>query len=187
MWTKELVGQAPMKFRGFWNWLGMRWIADTPKATENIAPPILNLEQKHLRAERRIERLSGLPYGSIGGGLQYTSRDEENDFLAEFMRLRIFSSARGVMLSYRDFQGEPSQRRVIPIELLGKVGEQDKAQFNCRYISAFCELRKAIRHFRLDRIIEVSDVESGEIWEIGAWVQSLYDAWLEAQHPKPLT
>lgn len=50
-------------------------------------------------------------------------------------------------IAYRDAEGKPSERIVWPFALAFFEG--------CRMLAAWCELRAAIRHFRVDRISEV--------------------------------
>lgn len=58
------------------------------------------------------------------------------------------SAERVVMLSYRDGNGRDTQRRVWPVT----IGWFDKVET----LAAWCEMRSAFRHFRLDRIGELA-------------------------------
>jgi hypothetical protein len=73
------------------------------------------------------------------------------------------TSALGLFIEYVDAHGTPSARRIA-----------------CRYydpscdtITAWCFEREALREFRVDRIISAACCETGELFELGALVQSL--------------
>lgn len=53
-------------------------------------------------------------------------------------------------ICYRDEQGAPSERVVWPFALAFLEG--------CRLLAAWCELRTAFRHFRIDRIVSVESL-----------------------------
>nr|WP_315256139.1 YafY family protein [uncultured Duganella sp.] len=53
-------------------------------------------------------------------------------------------------MSYRDEHGTPSERVVWPFALAFLEG--------CRLLAAWCELRMAFRHFRIDRIVAVESL-----------------------------
>lgn len=58
---------------------------------------------------------------------------------------------RKLRLLYRDEQGRPSERVIWPFALAYFDGR--------RVLAAWCELRDAIRHFRVDRIVEAESRE----------------------------
>ena len=53
-------------------------------------------------------------------------------------------------MAYRDEHGAPSERVVWPFALAFLEG--------CRLLAAWCELRMAYRHFRIDRIVTVESI-----------------------------
>ena len=57
------------------------------------------------------------------------------------------SSGKDLLITYVDGDGEKSQRRITPTQVLGLA--------DYIYLRAFCHLRKAERTFRLDRILDV--------------------------------
>lgn len=58
-------------------------------------------------------------------------------------------------LDYRDVAGNATERIV-------DVKECDTSN-SCGYLIGFCQLRRSIRTFRIDRIIHAADMETGEI------------------------
>jgi len=56
-----------------------------------------------------------------------------------------------VILHYKDFQGNISNRVV------------DVKEYDGAYLSGYCNLRHSSRTFRVDRIIDISDAETGEL------------------------
>lgn len=81
---------------------------------------------------------------------------------------------RRIELLYEDARGNESSRVVTIRHVLGDDPEEPE------YIVGVCELRRSLRRFRLDRVIEVTDLETGEVLEEGAavvaWARSLFDS-----------
>lgn len=69
------------------------------------------------------------------------------------------------MLDYRDGAGEMTRRKVLPLALL-------KARDGGELLEAWCELRKAPRHFRLGRVLALSDPDTGELLTAPARIRS---------------
>ncbi|MBY4675556.1 helix-turn-helix transcriptional regulator [Marinobacterium arenosum] len=73
-------------------------------------------------------------------------RDEEARRTHAMLR-KACERCQCLTLRYRDLQGEFSERLVYPLALIGWR--------HCWTLLAWCELRRAYRNFRLDRILEV--------------------------------
>lgn len=67
-----------------------------------------------------------------------------------------------LFIAYENAKGERSQRRITVRQLIGHPPE---------LILAYCHERRAARNFRLDRIIEAMDPETGEIYDMTALMQ----------------
>ncbi len=61
-------------------------------------------------------------------------------------------------LVYEDAHGSVSERKVRVVAVTKKNDDH--------YMQAFCEMRKAVRSFRLDRILEAVDLSTGELIEL---------------------
>lgn len=85
----------------------------------------------------------------------------------DFERFNPKSIAGKVELLYRDASGNTTKRQVL-------VKECDVANQN-GYLIGFCEMRKAIRTFRIDRVAKAVDMETGEIIKsLPRWAESRY-------------
>ncbi|WP_366937254.1 WYL domain-containing protein [Elioraea sp.] len=86
---------------------------------------------------------------------------------------------RSIALVYEDAAGNETERHVTVRRILGDNPNAPE------YVAGVCHMRRALRHFRLDRILELTDHETGEVIEEGkaivTWAQSIT---AEARIPK---
>jgi hypothetical protein len=105
------------------------------------------------------------PLHEIDGKPQFgPSRDDEAPDDAPVVEVDLEGLTIGI--SYRDGRGDPSFRVIRCHRLSSKDG--------LYYIQAECQLRKAARTFRLDRIVEVTDYSTGEVIADVAGFFSIY-------------
>lgn len=78
-------------------------------------------------------------------------------------------TCRKIRITYRDEQGEDTSRIIRPIATIYYV--------DVTLIAAWCELRTALRHFRVDRILQSQVLEDSFAAEAGR----LMAAWLATQ------
>lgn len=75
-----------------------------------------------------------------------------------------------LVLEYADAQGEHSTRTVMPIAL---VADEVRQSSSSTYLQARCNTARAVRTFRCDRIISLSDPDTGEIRSAQEWLAEL--------------
>jgi len=125
--------------------LGTRWVAErTDSSLGNAAQNALAKISAVLPADllRKLEA-STLIIGSSGRELF----DEQDIFLIR----NAIRSERKVSIIYRDEKGSESTRIIWPFAL----GFFERVQL----VVAWCELRQGFRHFRADRLLEVTMLE----------------------------
>lgn len=69
------------------------------------------------------------------------------------------------VISYVDAQGEPSVRRVSIRQVVKQSGRT--------YLAGYCHEARGPRQFRLDRVGECWDCNTGEVIELAAWIATL--------------
>lgn len=82
---------------------------------------------------------------------------------------RAIRSEKKLAIEYLDVEGSETKRTIWPLVLIYYV--------DAGLIVAWCELREALRHFRLDRITRLS-IQGGEFAGLG---ESLIEKWEETQ------
>lgn len=127
--------------------LGSRWVIDradtqlkfaAQNALAKIAAVLPNELREHLE----------LPGLLIAPGQVAASKDSDLILIRKAMRLE-----KKLQLGYQDVNETASQRTIWPLAL----GFFDQV----RILIAWCELRQDFRHFRTDRILEISLMDTG--------------------------
>lgn len=78
---------------------------------------------------------------------------------------------RPMLISYNDAHGEHSKREIVPISL---EGHRTATGVKIAVIHARCAAARARRSFRVDRIEELIDAETGEqIEDVAAWLAAM--------------
>jgi hypothetical protein len=77
-----------------------------------------------------------------------------------------------VQILYKDGNGETTERVIIPLAVEG-VLTFEPIHLLVDTVEARCELRKAVRSFRIDRIEEVMQIETGELLDKSKWIECL--------------
>ena len=101
------------------------------------------------------ERPYRLPPGFIPGAADPVDHDMEPE-PATVLDIGPLSTVR-LAIHYEDGAGERSHR-VVQVKGVQARGED-------RYLYGFCELRNGFRSFRIDRIVEIVDMRTGEVPE----------------------
>ena len=126
--------------------LGSRWVSDRgdgrlAAAARDALAKIAAVLPPELRQELDATTLM------VGPGEPIAAGDLEVATIRRAIRLE-----RKVDVAYRDAAGSESQRTIWPFAL----GYFDRA----RVVLGWCELRQAIRHFRTDRIVSLTLLDS---------------------------
>ncbi|WP_375382277.1 WYL domain-containing protein [uncultured Sphingomonas sp.] len=79
-------------------------------------------------------------------------------------------TATAVLLEYVDGKDDRSLRTVMPLAIL--VGDGKRTLANT-YLQARCSVAKATRSFRLDRVQDMSDPKTGEVFTPIDWMATL--------------
>lgn len=145
--------------------LGSRWVASrTDKklgcAAKNVLAKIAAVLPEDLRYQLEF---SGL---LIGPAKTFIERDNEKEAL---IRHAIRKESK-LQVTYTDVKGDSSQRMIWPIAL-GFFEE-------VHIMVAWCELRLDFRHFRTDRIVTLTQLET----RYPTRRQTLLKQWREAHH-----
>ncbi len=127
--------------------LGSRWVSRrADKKLRAAASNALAKIAAVLPAELRHQlEYSGLLIGQVK--IAAENDDERDAFIRQAIRKEMKLS-----LVYRDAKGEESERVIWPIA----VGYVDELNV----IAAWCELREDFRHFRTDRIVKLTSLET---------------------------
>lgn len=125
--------------------LGSRWVAKRSDArlgfaARNALAKIIAVLPDDLRDDADDPSLL------VGPGEQLTAGENELPTIRQAIR-----TERKIEITYRDDRMRETQRVIWPFAL----GYFDRV----RIIAAWCELRKALRHFRADRIIALRVIE----------------------------
>lgn len=125
--------------------LGARWVADRADsqlqtAAKNALAKISSVLPQELRLQLDT---SGL---LVGPGEMAENNDADLILIRNAVR-----KEHKVQLSYKDMHDRVSQRIIWPLG----VGYFDKV----RIVISWCELRQDFRHFRVDRIVEVINLQ----------------------------
>lgn len=110
-----------------------------PRPTLGGAPSDVPRSIRDLRPAKPAERIEGRAIVS----------ESTEDGPPKYSRIGIF---------YEDAAGEPSQRVIVVSKLIQADADDEHSM-----IVAYCEMRGALRHFRVDRISGFFDPESGEL------------------------
>jgi len=73
----------------------------------------------------------------------------ENIFKIKILIEESIKNKEEIVIKYRNRNGEESERKIKPVEIINKNGRM--------FVRAFCYTRKEDREFRLDRIIKIED------------------------------
>lgn len=73
----------------------------------------------------------------------------------------LFTGSKTARINYEDADGVKTESRDIIIREIYARGQS----LNRQYIDAFCTLRNEKRCFRLDRVISILDLETGELFD----------------------
>lgn len=127
--------------------LGSRWVIDRADtqlqfAAQNALAKIAAVLPNELREQLELPGLL------IAPGQVAESKDSDLILIRKAMRLE-----KKLQLGYQDVNEHASQRMIWPLAL----GFFDQV----RILIAWCELRQDFRHFRTDRIVEISLLEIG--------------------------
>lgn len=127
--------------------LGSRWVARrTDKKLRLAATNVLAKIAAVLPADLRHQlEFSGLLIGPVKTAIDH---DDEKEALIRLAMRKEYK----LQMTYRDVEGHESQRIIWPIAL-GFFEE-------VHVIVAWCELRENFRHFRTDRIIHLTSLET---------------------------
>lgn len=158
--------------------LGMAWVADRGDgALQGAARDVLAKVEAVLPADLRRDLADATML--VGPGSWATHDDEVYVRLREAIR-----GERRLALDYRDQQGAATRRIVWPCA----VAVFDHA----RMVAAWCELRSAFRHFRVDRIDRIEVLaerfprpRSALLREWRAWIDAETERWREGQAGDP--
>jgi len=84
----------------------------------------------------------------------------------------VGGEARRSYITYRDAKGQASGRVIVPLAVQGRISLGPRS-FSVTHIDARCETKKAKRTFRVDRIEEIADFETGEVMTLTTWASRL--------------
>jgi predicted DNA-binding transcriptional regulator YafY len=122
--------------------LGSRWVADRGDAElKEAALNVLAKVRAVLPADLRHELESAALL--VGPGSPLAAGDAELPKIRRAIRTQ-----RKLEIRYRDLKGEETRRTIWPFAL----GFFERV----RVLAAWCELRDGVRHFRTDRIVELT-------------------------------
>lgn len=149
----------------------MDWISKNPAVTDdaNIAD-IRNLLQISLEDgyldENEAEELR-LVLSEFCDRVLNSSQPLPKPKPKKKTRKKAFAPAHGdFLIHYEDAQGNVSEREINVRAVTDKNG--------VTYLKAYCHARRAMRTFRLDRVIEVVDLGTGEVIDAHRFVGALH-------------
>ncbi|KUR80777.1 hypothetical protein [Novosphingobium sp. FSW06-99] len=81
-------------------------------------------------------------------------------------------AVRDAIIVYKDAANKQSERQIRPMSVAANF-YPETGFFGITTIHAYCRVRKGIRSFRIDRIAEVYDTDTGEQVALFDWVKTL--------------